>query len=96
MAQHSWSINQERLQSMLAEEPQPPPPEEVEALEAAQRQLLWEDIPRELMPHFKAMTADLQETDDRVGDYTLSEKMETQRGIVWEGKDKRNRNWVNY
>lgn len=91
MAQHSWSINQERLQSMLAEEPQPPPPEEVEALEATQRQLLWEDIPRELMPHFKAMTTDLQETDTMVGEYTLTEQMNSQCGVVWEAKDQHNR-----
>lgn len=91
LAQHSWSINQERLQSMLAEEPQPPSQEEVEALEATQRQLLWEDIPRELMPHFKPVQQDLQETDNRVGDYSLTEQIETQTGIVWEGKDKQNR-----
>jgi len=91
MAQHSWSVNQNLLQSMLQEEPQPPPPEEVEQLEATHRQLLWEDIPRELMPHFKAMTADLQESPQSAGEYILKQKMETQAGIVWEGKDKKDR-----
>jgi hypothetical protein len=88
MAQHTWSVNQARLQSVLASEPQPPPPEEVEAMEATRRQLLWEDIPREMMPHLKAMTEDLQETDTRAGEYTFTEQMMCVSGIVYQGEDK--------
>lgn len=90
MAKQSWLLNQERLQAMLAEEPQTPGEKEVEALEAAHQQLLWEDIPRELMPKLKrAQSADFVETENRVGDYSLLEKMETQVGLVWEGIDSR-------
>jgi serine/threonine protein kinase len=102
MAVHSWKINQERLQSMLSEEPQPPPREEIQALEAAQRQLLWQDIPRELMPHFKVVNKDLEESDHTAGDYTLGATLESRfgmgncqtqllNGILRAGTDKKNR-----
>jgi len=91
MAIHSFKLNQERLQSMLSEEPQPPPREEIQALEAAQRQLLWQDIPRELMPHFKGVKEDLEESDHTAGDYTLGATLESRFGILREGTDKKNR-----
>lgn len=60
-------------------------------MEAAQRQLLWHDIPRELMPHFKVMNSDLEETENTVGDYTLGAQLDTRCGVVREAVDKRNR-----
>lgn len=94
MAHRSWSANQRLLASVVADEPQPPPRHEIEALKARQHQVLWKDIPRELMPRFPPMNPDLSETDEGIGDYMLTDKMPTQFGNVWEAKDKRGRKVV--
>jgi len=87
MAQHSWSVQQEHLQAMLSEEPPSPPAEEVEALEAKRQQLLWVDLPRELMPRLKRMAEGLCEREDKVGEYSLISRMPSHCGCVWEGRN---------
>lgn len=85
LAYHSWSVNRQRLQAMLAEEPGGPSPAEVDRLEAIQRELLWKHIPRELMSYLKSMDSSLEESDTRAGEYILDERMGYTS--VWEGRD---------
>jgi hypothetical protein len=84
MAHHTWTTNQQQMAAVLAQEPAPPTEEEINELEHAHMQLLWEDIPRNLMPHFSAVNPDLVETENMVGDYDLVTKMQTAYGTVWE------------
>ena len=64
---------------------------EIAALEARRTKLLWEDIPRELMPKFKFVPPDFVESDRQIGKYMLVHRMETQHGVVWEGLDEEDR-----
>lgn len=59
---------------------------QVKHLEAVHHKLLWEDIPRELMPNFCAMDPGLRETESHVGDYKLKGKVDTISGVVWEAE----------
>lgn len=95
MLLQSWSINRERMEDMLSEEPEPPPAEEIKALEARQHQLLWEDIPRELLPRLRTMPSNMQETDAAVDSYALGMNIETSNNsIVRIGHDSQNRKVV--
>jgi len=80
-------MNRERLQTILADEPRLPSKDELDKLEALHRRLLWEDVPRELMPHFRPVDKDLEETDESVGEYTFQQKMSTRNGMVYEAVD---------
>merc|ERR1719379_3186042 len=77
-----------RLEQELADEPQPPSVQEVQRLEALQRQLLWEDIPRELMPQFRPMPRNWPETDTQVGEFLLGRHLPSRAGCVREGQNR--------
>jgi len=86
MAKHSWLRNHQHFRSFANEDPQVPSAAELRHLEAVHHKLLWEDIPRELMPGFRAMDPALRETDNAIGDYELVAKMDSITGVVWQAQ----------
>jgi len=88
MAKHSWETNRAKLQAIMQQEPQAPTVEEIKRLEDAHQQILWTDIPRELMPHFGVLDPHLKETENEVGEYKLVSKKLCTCGAVWSATDK--------
>jgi serine/threonine protein kinase len=65
--------------------------EGLEELIQQHQQLLWDDIPRALMPHFKLEDPTIVESENAVGSYRLVKQMQTNIGTVVEGLDINNR-----
>jgi len=61
----------------------------VRDLNSSHQLLLWEDVPRELMPHFKPLCKDLPESlGESVDNYTFEERMASRTGIVYAALDR--------
>lgn len=84
----SWHMNMQRLRVRMQAPTQcGAEAEGMEQLMNQYQQLMFDDIPRNLMPHFKLQDPELVETDRKVGDYRLVNKMKTAVGTVMEGLD---------
>jgi len=77
LARSSWELNIQRVQVLLDAEPEPAPPEEVAELQAWHNRLLWESIPRTMMPHFRALDRGLLESKTHVDKYRLLKPFDT-------------------
>merc|ERR1719469_387467 len=53
LARSVWQLNVRRMQLMLEAEAEPVSKEEMRQLESQHRRLLWDSIPRALMPNFR-------------------------------------------
>lgn len=89
LARATWELNVQRMQLMLDAEPDPVTPESMRVLQTQHQRLLWESIPRVLMPHFAPLDRNLVETGDTVGNYRLSGRFETVSGTVLQAVDDR-------
>lgn len=90
MARATWELNVRRMQLMLDAEPDPVSPENMRALQTQHQRLLWESIPRVLMPHFSPMDPHLSETGHSVDKYRLLRRFETVSGTVLQAADEFN------
>jgi len=90
LARATWELNVRRMQLMLDAEPDPVSPENMRVLQTQHQRLLWESIPRVLMPHFTPLDRNLPETGANVGNYRLMRRFETVSGTVLQAADDRN------
>mmetsp|Transcript_6772 Transcript_6772/g.16965 ORF Transcript_6772/g.16965 Transcript_6772/m.16965 type:complete len:498 (-) Transcript_6772:130-1623(-) len=90
LARATWELNVQRMQLMLDAEPDPVTPESMRLLQTQHQRLLWESIPRVLMPHFAPLDRNLPETGQSVGNYRLLRRFETCSGTVLQAADNRN------
>lgn len=90
MARATWELNVRRMQLMLDAEPDPVSPECMRALQTQHQRLLWESIPRVLMPHFAPLDRHLPETGQCVGNYRLMRRFQTVSGTVLQATDQFN------
>lgn len=88
VARASWELNVRRMQLMLDAEPDLVSPEEMRATQVQHQRMLWESIPKALMPHFKPLDTNLPESGTRVGEYRLVRKLDTVSGTVLFALDK--------
>lgn len=82
LARLQASMNIRRKQILLAAEPETISQNELDGLERQLRHIIWESIPRALMPHFPARDSNLIESQDGVGDYRFLKTMDTVSGSV--------------
>mmetsp|Transcript_50653 Transcript_50653/g.147348 ORF Transcript_50653/g.147348 Transcript_50653/m.147348 type:complete len:491 (-) Transcript_50653:202-1674(-) len=90
LARATWELNVRRMQLMLDAEPDPVSPKAMQALMAQHSRLLWESIPRVLMPHFAPADPHLSETSSQVGQFKLLRRFETCSGTVLQASDEFN------
>jgi len=83
----TWELNVRRMQLMVQAEPDLVDPEQVRQLENQQQRLLWESIPRTLMPHFASMNPRLVETGNRVDKYCFTGRFESNEAQVLQAMD---------
>jgi serine/threonine protein kinase len=83
VAHHSWTVNRRHLGGH-AQQARPTVVDEIRELESTHQQLLWKDIPQYLMPNFSPLNTELVETENGVGSYTFTAKLDTKCGIVYE------------
>lgn len=88
LSYRSWAVYQQHLIEMLDREPNPPSEQAMQELEDAHRRLIWEDIPREFMPHFHEMKQLTEESEEKVGDYDVLESLPSPSGCLFHAKDK--------
>merc|ERR1719203_2150209 len=62
LARSSFDLNVRRMQLMLDDEPDPVTPEDMRMIQSQHQRLLWESIPRALMPHFAHLDRKLFES----------------------------------
>lgn len=74
---------------MLDAEAEPVSREEMQQLMTQHRRLLWDSIPRALMPNFRVVDRSLVETSVSVGKYRFVRKMETVQGTVLQAMDEK-------
>mmetsp|Transcript_1435 Transcript_1435/g.3244 ORF Transcript_1435/g.3244 Transcript_1435/m.3244 type:complete len:500 (-) Transcript_1435:183-1682(-) len=94
MARANWELNVQRMQLMMDAEPQPMAPEAMRELRSQHARLLWESIPRALMPRFKPIDRRLVETGDTVDKYRLIRSFDTKHGNVLQAVDDTNHSVV--
>lgn len=82
LARSTWELNVRRMQLMLDAEPELVPPEVLQQLQQHHRRLLWESVPRALMPHLRTIDRHLVETGDQIDRYILHSKFDTVVGKV--------------
>lgn len=82
LARSTWELNVRRMQLMLDAEPELVLPEVLQQLQQHHRRLLWESVPRALMPHLRTMDRHLVETGDRIDRYVLHSRFDTVVGKV--------------
>lgn len=78
------------MQLMLDAEPDPVTPESMRVIQHRHQRLLWESIPRVLMPRFAHLDKRLSESGHSVGNYRLLGRFETVSGTVLQALDKDN------
>jgi len=83
----NWSMNVQRIQTFLAEEPEPVDPQMMKQLNNHHRRLLWESIPRVLMRNFVPMDRNIDETSRGVGSYRFFRPLRTVQGTVIQAID---------
>merc|ERR1719221_2201532 len=90
IARAHWELNVQRMHLMLDEEPEPPDPDAVQELRRIKDRLLWDSIPRQLMPRFKPIDRQLVETANTIGSYRLVRFFDCMEGSVLQslGPDK--------
>lgn len=82
LARTMWELNVRRMQLMLNGEPEPVTPERMCELQDRHQRLLWQSIPRMLMPHFAPMDPNLTEAGNQIGSYRVKNRFETVAGTV--------------
>eukprot|EP00404_Azadinium_spinosum_P051544 CAMPEP_0180752756 /NCGR_PEP_ID=MMETSP1038_2-20121128/32313_1 /TAXON_ID=632150 /ORGANISM="Azadinium spinosum, Strain 3D9" /LENGTH=155 /DNA_ID=CAMNT_0022786585 /DNA_START=41 /DNA_END=505 /DNA_ORIENTATION=- len=90
MARANWELNVQRMQLMMDAEPEPMLPEALQELRSQHSRLLWESIPRALMPRFKPLDRRMVETGNTVDKYRLIRCFDTVRGSVLQAVDDQN------
>lgn len=90
LARATWELNVRRMQLMLDAEPDPVTPESMRVIQHRHQRLLWESIPRVLMPRFAHLDKKLPETSHSVGNYRLLRRFETVAGTVLQALNKDN------
>jgi len=82
LSQSVMDLNTHRMEMMLSTEPEPVTEEELERQKSRHRHLLWESVPRALMPCFPPVNATIAEGPKTVGRYRLVSRLESTSGRV--------------
>mmetsp|Transcript_146538 Transcript_146538/g.255679 ORF Transcript_146538/g.255679 Transcript_146538/m.255679 type:complete len:355 (+) Transcript_146538:63-1127(+) len=86
----SWlacELNARRMQMMLDSSTEVVSEEDLDALQEQHRHLLWDSIPRALMPQLSPINKSILETDTCIGQYTFGERLPTVQGNVIQAVD---------
>jgi len=87
LARSSWELNVQRVRLMLDAEPESVVPTEVEELQAQHDRLLWESIPRSMMPQFQPLNRNILESRTHVGKYHFIKKFDCTSGNAYLAMD---------
>eukprot|EP00931_Biecheleriopsis_adriatica_P078353 TRINITY_DN51801_c0_g1_i1.p1 TRINITY_DN51801_c0_g1~~TRINITY_DN51801_c0_g1_i1.p1 ORF type:complete len:576 (-),score=137.05 TRINITY_DN51801_c0_g1_i1:41-1741(-) len=94
LARSIWEANVVRMKLMLEAELDCEMAKQAGRLEKEHTSMLWEDIPKTLMPHFPPIDENILETGFTVGKYRLIRRMPTNKGTVLEAINEENRSSV--
>jgi len=86
-ARSAWSLNAQRMLLMLEAEPPPVSDEDMRSLKIRHNKLLWDSIPRALMPRFPLVDRNLVETGNAIDRYSLVRMLDTVQGTVLQAVD---------
>jgi len=93
MCHATWTLNMERIHAVLEMEGNVTA-DEVKASEHDYSRLLWECIPRALMPHFSPVNVNAIETAHTVQKYRVASHIDTIKGTVLTAVDELNTPYV--
>mmetsp|Transcript_58680 Transcript_58680/g.107316 ORF Transcript_58680/g.107316 Transcript_58680/m.107316 type:complete len:348 (+) Transcript_58680:1-1044(+) len=87
MAACTWKTNTQRMQHMLANQPDPLSEADATALHKQHQHLLWDSIPRALMPQFSLVKNIPNESATSIANYVFGERFVTELGVVTRAYD---------